>query len=206
MIDRILISPQFYHYTIITIRQCNHSGKPVLHSHVQTRTAFNVSWRRRGKGGCQSFFRPFRIRAIITQRKPLKLRFSNIVSQCQLSRYLPPKSSEYWPQDKTNPRAYSRHFSQKIKHCEGHGGTHGVKKETLEFANKNVNPITRQIEQHNPDYYGSDRPVAGRQTYREQSRYQLGYCAPYRPTFHCLQYFIITNWRWWYENNISPTA
>ncbi|MFT4670793.1 MAG: hypothetical protein ACI9E4_000885 [Pseudohongiellaceae bacterium] len=87
---------------------------------------------------------------------------------------MPPKSSEYLPQDKTNHRAYSRHFSQKIDHCEGHGGAHGVKKETLEFANNIVKSIVPQIEQHNPDYYGSDRLVAGRKTYREQYRYQLG--------------------------------
>jgi Fe-S oxidoreductase len=49
-----------------------------------------------------------------------------------------------------------------IERCSGHDGTYGVKKETLEFANKIVKPIVRQIKQQNPDYYGSDCPVAGK--------------------------------------------
>ena len=49
-----------------------------------------------------------------------------------------------------------------IERCSGHDGTYGVKKETLKFANKIAKPIVRQIEQAQPDYYGSDCPVAGR--------------------------------------------
>lgn len=49
-----------------------------------------------------------------------------------------------------------------IERCSGHDGTYGVKKETLEFANKIVKPIVRQIKQQNPDYYGSDCPIAGK--------------------------------------------
>jgi Fe-S oxidoreductase len=49
-----------------------------------------------------------------------------------------------------------------IERCSGHDGTYGVKKETLEFANKIVKPIVRQIKQQNPDYYGSDCPLAGK--------------------------------------------
>jgi len=49
-----------------------------------------------------------------------------------------------------------------IERCSGHDGTYGVKKETLQFANKIAKPIIRQIEQQEADHYGSDCPVAGR--------------------------------------------
>ncbi|MDO9317953.1 MAG: heterodisulfide reductase-related iron-sulfur binding cluster [Gammaproteobacteria bacterium] len=49
-----------------------------------------------------------------------------------------------------------------IERCSGHDGTYGVKKESLEFANKIVQPVVRQVKLHNADYYGSDCPVAGR--------------------------------------------
>jgi len=49
-----------------------------------------------------------------------------------------------------------------IERCSGHDGTYGVKKETLQFANKIAAPIVRQIKQKEPDHFGSDCPVAGR--------------------------------------------
>lgn len=49
-----------------------------------------------------------------------------------------------------------------IERCSGHDGTYGVKKETLQFANKIARPIVKQINQQAPDYYGSDCPVAGK--------------------------------------------
>ena len=49
-----------------------------------------------------------------------------------------------------------------IERCSGHDGTYGVKSETLQFANKIARPIVRQIQQQEPDYYGSDCPVAGK--------------------------------------------
>ncbi|OGT74553.1 MAG: Fe-S oxidoreductase [Gammaproteobacteria bacterium RIFCSPLOWO2_02_FULL_57_10] len=49
-----------------------------------------------------------------------------------------------------------------IERCSGHDGTYGVKKESLVFANKIVQPVVKQIKQHGADYYGSDCPVAGR--------------------------------------------
>ena len=51
---------------------------------------------------------------------------------------------------------------QSIERCSGHDGTYGVKKETLQFANKIVKPVVRQVDQQQPDFYGSDCPVAGR--------------------------------------------
>lgn len=49
-----------------------------------------------------------------------------------------------------------------IERCSGHDGTYGVKSETFKHANKIARPIVRQINQQEPDYYGSDCPVAGR--------------------------------------------
>lgn len=49
-----------------------------------------------------------------------------------------------------------------IERCSGHDGTYGVKSETMKFANKIAAPIVRQIKNDEPDFYGSDCPVAGR--------------------------------------------
>lgn len=49
-----------------------------------------------------------------------------------------------------------------IERCSGHDGTYGVKKETMQFANKIVAPIVKQIKQQSPKHFGSDCPVAGR--------------------------------------------
>ena len=49
-----------------------------------------------------------------------------------------------------------------IERCSGHDGTYGVKSETLQFANKIVRPVVRQIKEQEPDYYGSDCPIAGK--------------------------------------------
>jgi len=49
-----------------------------------------------------------------------------------------------------------------IERCSGHDGTYGVKKETMQFANKIAKPIIKQIQQKSPDHFGSDCPVAGR--------------------------------------------
>lgn len=48
-----------------------------------------------------------------------------------------------------------------IERCSGHDGTYGVKSETHAFANKIARPVVRQVEQQEPDLYGSDCPVAG---------------------------------------------
>ena len=50
---------------------------------------------------------------------------------------------------------------QSIERCSGHDGTYGVKSESHGFANKIARPIVRQIEKQDPDYYGSDCPIAG---------------------------------------------
>ena len=37
-----------------------------------------------------------------------------------------------------------------------------MKSETFEFANKIARPIVKQIREFEPDYYGSDCPIAGK--------------------------------------------
>ncbi len=49
-----------------------------------------------------------------------------------------------------------------IERCSGHDGTYGVKSESMKFANKIVAPVVKQLELQEPDYFGSDCPVAGR--------------------------------------------
>jgi len=49
-----------------------------------------------------------------------------------------------------------------IERCSGHDGTYGVKSESMKFANKIVAPVVKQLKQQEPDYFGSDCPVAGR--------------------------------------------
>ena len=49
-----------------------------------------------------------------------------------------------------------------IERCSGHDGTYGVKKETFDHARKIARPIVEQIKQQEPDYYGSDCPIAGK--------------------------------------------
>ena len=49
-----------------------------------------------------------------------------------------------------------------IERCSGHDGTYGVKSESLKFANKIVAPVVKQVKEQEPDYFGSDCPVAGR--------------------------------------------
>jgi Fe-S oxidoreductase len=51
---------------------------------------------------------------------------------------------------------------ESIERCSGHDGTYGVKKETLQFANKIARPIVNQIRKKSPDHFSSDCPVAGR--------------------------------------------
>jgi len=47
-----------------------------------------------------------------------------------------------------------------IERCSGHDGTYAVKSESYEIAKKLVKPVVKQIEKQNPDYYGSDCPMA----------------------------------------------
>jgi glycerol-3-phosphate dehydrogenase subunit C len=49
-----------------------------------------------------------------------------------------------------------------IERCSGHDGTYGVKKETMQYANKIVAPVVKAVQQQEANYYGSDCPVAGR--------------------------------------------
>ena len=49
-----------------------------------------------------------------------------------------------------------------IERCSGHDGTYGMKKESLQFANRIAAPIVRRIRQQEPDYYSSDCPIAGK--------------------------------------------
>lgn len=48
-----------------------------------------------------------------------------------------------------------------VERCSGHDGTYGVKTETFDKAMKIGRPVMNRIHQLQPDYYGSDCPIAG---------------------------------------------
>ena len=48
-----------------------------------------------------------------------------------------------------------------MERCSGHDGTYGVKTETFDKAMKIGRPVMNRIQQLQPDYYGSDCPIAG---------------------------------------------
>ncbi len=50
---------------------------------------------------------------------------------------------------------------QTIERCSGHDGTYAVKKETHASAMKIVKPVANQVKRIEPDYHGSDCPMAG---------------------------------------------
>jgi glycerol-3-phosphate dehydrogenase subunit C len=50
-----------------------------------------------------------------------------------------------------------------IERCSGHDGTYAVKSESHEASMKIVRPIVNQLKRLEPNHYGSDCPMAGRQ-------------------------------------------
>jgi len=50
-----------------------------------------------------------------------------------------------------------------IQRCSGHDGTYAVRRETYDNAMKIGRPVFRKITEAEPDYYGSDCPLAGDQ-------------------------------------------
>jgi Fe-S oxidoreductase len=49
-----------------------------------------------------------------------------------------------------------------IERCSGHDGTYGVKSKYYDTARKIVRPVTRRVKEFEPDYHGSDCPMAGK--------------------------------------------
>jgi Fe-S oxidoreductase len=49
-----------------------------------------------------------------------------------------------------------------IERCSGHDGTYGVKSKSYEVARKIVRPVINRVKQFEPDYHGSDCPMAGK--------------------------------------------
>ncbi len=49
-----------------------------------------------------------------------------------------------------------------IERCSGHDGTYGVKTKYYDTARKIVRPVVNKVKQFEPDYHGSDCPMAGK--------------------------------------------
>jgi Fe-S oxidoreductase len=50
-----------------------------------------------------------------------------------------------------------------IERCSGHDGTYAVRAETHQASMKIVKPVVNKVKSFDPDYYGSDCPMAGHQ-------------------------------------------
>ena len=52
---------------------------------------------------------------------------------------------------------------ESIERCSGHDGTYAVKREFHEISMKICKPVVSRVAKAEPDYYGSDCPMAGHQ-------------------------------------------
>lgn len=50
-----------------------------------------------------------------------------------------------------------------LERCSGHDGTYAVKEEYHDISMKICRPVFNKVKQAQPDYYGSDCPMAGHQ-------------------------------------------
>lgn len=110
----------------------------------------------------KAFFDPFEYLQKLHKEKRLNLDFKTSLGNVSYHVACHQRVQGIGPKTKKILELIPDTSVKNIERCSGHDGTYGVKKETLEFANKIVKPIVRQIKQQNPDYYGSDCPVAGK--------------------------------------------
>lgn len=110
----------------------------------------------------QAFFDPFEYLQKLHKEKRLNLDFKNSLGKVSYHVACHQRVQSIGPKTKQILELIPDTSVKNIERCSGHDGTYGVKKETLEFANKIVKPIVRQIKEAAPDYYGSDCPIAGK--------------------------------------------
>ncbi|MFT6095006.1 MAG: Fe-S oxidoreductase [Pseudohongiellaceae bacterium] len=110
----------------------------------------------------KAFFDPFEYLQKLHKQNRLNLNFKTSLGNVSYHVACHQRVQNIGPKTKQILELIPDTSVKNIERCSGHDGTYGVKKETLEFANKIVKPVVRLIKQQNPDYYGSDCPVAGR--------------------------------------------
>ena len=109
-----------------------------------------------------AFFDPFEYLHKLFKQSKLNIDFQNSLGNVSYHVACHQRVQNIGPKTKQILELIEDTVVSNIERCSGHDGTYGVKTETLTYANKIAAPIIRQINKQNPDYYGSDCPIAGK--------------------------------------------
>lgn len=110
----------------------------------------------------KAFFDPFEYLHKLHKAGKLNLEFKNSLGNVSYHVACHQRVQNIGPKTKQILELVEETTVKNIERCSGHDGTYGVKSETFEFANKIARPIVKQIQTQEPDYYGSDCPIAGK--------------------------------------------
>jgi len=110
----------------------------------------------------KAFYDPFEYLHKMHKEEKLSLDFKNSLGNVSYHVACHQRVQNIGPKTKLILELIEETAVKNIERCSGHDGTYGVKSETFEFANKIARPIVKQIREQNPDYYGSDCPIAGK--------------------------------------------
>jgi len=114
------------------------------------------------KAVAAAFFDPFEYLHKLHKAGKLNLDFKNTLGNVSYHVACHQRVQNIGPKTKQILELVNETTVKNIERCSGHDGTYGVKSETFEFANKIARPIVKAIEEQEPDYYGSDCPIAGK--------------------------------------------
>ncbi|MDG1952037.1 MAG: heterodisulfide reductase-related iron-sulfur binding cluster [Gammaproteobacteria bacterium] len=109
-----------------------------------------------------AFFDPFEYLHSLYKKGELNLEFKNSLGNISYHVACHQRVQNIGPKTKLILELIEDTSVENIERCSGHDGTYGVKSETFEVANKIARPIVRKLKESEPDYYGSDCPVAGK--------------------------------------------
>ena len=110
----------------------------------------------------KAFNDPFEYLHKLYKKEKLKTDFKNSIGSISYHVACHQRVQNIGPKTKQILELIEETTVKSIERCSGHDGTYGVKTETLPFARKIANPVVRQIKNQEPDYYGSDCPMAGK--------------------------------------------
>ena len=110
----------------------------------------------------QAFYDPFEFLHKLHKAGELNTDFKNTLGNVSYHVACHQRVQNIGPKTKQILELIEETNVKNIERCSGHDGTYGVKSETFEFANKIARPIVKQIREFEPDYYGSDCPIAGK--------------------------------------------
>lgn len=110
----------------------------------------------------KAFYDPFEYLHKLHKAGKLNLDFKNTLGNVSYHVACHQRVQNIGPKTKQILELVNETTVKNIERCSGHDGTYGVKSETFEFANKIARPIVKAIKEQEPDYYGSDCPIAGK--------------------------------------------